>query len=108
MMKGMLGDLMKQAQKVQEDMKDSQEKMAAVSVNGESGGGMAKGVMTGRYEIKKVTLDDSLMDDREMLEDLVAAAMNDAVRKIEKLNEDNMSGMLGGMNLPAGFKLPGT
>ena len=105
-MKGALGGLMKQAQKMQEDMQKAQSEIADMTVNGESGGGMVKVVMTGRHDIKKISIDDAVMDDREMLEDLVAAAVNDATRKVESLTKDKMSGMTGGMDLPPGFKLP--
>ena len=84
-MKGPMGNLMKQAQKMQEDMQKAQEEVANLEVEGQAGGGMVKVVMNGRHEIRKVTLDDSLMqDDKEMIEDLLAAAVNDAVRRVEK------------------------
>ncbi|MBF0264675.1 MAG: YbaB/EbfC family nucleoid-associated protein [Gammaproteobacteria bacterium] len=105
-MKGALGGLMKQAQKMQEDMQKAQSEIADMTVNGESGGGMVKVVMTGRHDIKKISIDDAVMDDREMLEDLVAAAVNDATRKVEAQSKDKMSGMTDGLNLPPGFKLP--
>ena len=106
-MKGGMGNLMKQAQKMQEDMKKAQEEIANLEVEGQSGGGMVKVLMNGRHELKKVMLDDSLMgDDKEMLEDLVAAAVNDAVRKIESESSGKMSGVTSGLNLPGGMKLP--
>jgi len=105
-MKGALGGLMKQAQKMQENMKSAQEEIANMEVNGESGGGMVTVVMTGRHDIKKINIDSAVMDDKEMLEDLVAAAVNDASRKIEAQSKDKMSGMTGGIDLPPGFKLP--
>jgi DNA-binding YbaB/EbfC family protein len=106
-MKGGLGNLMKQAQKMQEDMQKAQEELANMEVTGQSGGGMVQVVMTGRHDVKRVSIDDSLMgDDKEMLEDLFAAAVNDAVRQVEKNSQDKMSGMTAGMNLPAGMKLP--
>ena len=106
-MKGGMGNLMKQAQKMQEDMQKAQEEIANMEVEGQSGGGMVKVVMNGRHELKKVMLDDSLMgDDKEMLEDLVAAAVNDAVRKIEPESSGKMSGLTAGLNLPGGMKLP--
>ncbi len=105
-MKGALGGLMKQAQKMQEGMKDAQAEIANMEVKGESGGGMVAVVMTGRHDIKKINIDESLMDDKEMLEDLVAAAVNDASRKVESLSQEKMSGMTGGLDLPPGFKLP--
>jgi len=105
-MKGALGGLMKQAQKMQEDMQKAQAEIADMTVNGESGGGMVKVIMTGRHDIKKISIDDAVMDDREMLEDLIAAAVNDATRKVEAQSKDKMSGMTDGLNLPPGFKLP--
>ncbi len=106
-MKGGLGNLMRQAQKMQEEMKKAQEEMASLEVTGQSGGGMVSVVMTGKHELKRVTIDDSLMeDDKEMLEDLMAAAVNDAVRKVEQEMQERFSGMGAGMNLPEGFKMP--
>ena len=98
---------MKQAQKMQEDMQKAQEELANMEVTGQSGGGMVKVVMTGRHDVKQVEIDKSLMgDDKEMLEDLLAAAVNDAVRQVEKTSQEKMSGMTAGMNVPAGMKLP--
>ena len=106
-MKGGLGNLMKQAQKMQADMQKAQEELANIEVNGASGGGLVKVVMTGKHEVKRVTIDDSLLgDDKDMLEDLVAAAMNDAVHKLEAETQQKMSGMTDGLNLPPGMKLP--
>ncbi|MDH3354380.1 MAG: YbaB/EbfC family nucleoid-associated protein [Chromatiales bacterium] len=106
-MKGGLGNIMKQAQKMQADMKKAQEELANMEVTGKSGGGMVSVLMTGRHDVKRVSIDDSLMgDDKEMLEDLLAAAVNDAVRQVEEQNQDKMSGMTAGLNLPAGMKLP--
>jgi DNA-binding YbaB/EbfC family protein len=106
-MKGGLGNLMKQAQKMQEEMQRAQEELARAEVVGESGGGMVKVTMNGRHEVRRVEIDDGLMgDDREMLEDLVAAACNDAVHKIEERTREQMSGLTSGLNLPPGFKLP--
>lgn len=107
-MKGQLGKLMKQAQQMQANMQQAQEELANMEVAGESGGGMVKVVMTGRHELRRVTIDPSLFqeDDREMLEDLVAAAVNDAVQRVEKTVQEKMSGFTAGMNLPPGFKLP--
>lgn len=106
-MKGGLGNLMKQAQAMQDNMKKMQEEVANMEVEGQAGGGMVKVTMTGRHDIKRVHIDDSLMgDDKEMLEDLVAAAVNDAVRQVEKTTQDKMSGITGGIDLPPGFKLP--
>ncbi len=106
-MKGGIGNLMKQAQKMQADMQKAQEEIANMEVEGQSGGGMVKVIMTGRHEVRRVTLDDSLLeDDKEMIEDLLAAAVNDAVRRIEQETQDKMSGVTAGMNLPGGLKLP--
>ena len=105
-MKGGIGNLMKQAQKKQADMQKAQEEMATIEVTGQAGGGLVSVVMTCRHDVKRVNIDDSVMDDKEMLEDLVAAAMNDAVRQVEKTVEERMSGLTSGMGLPGGFKLP--
>jgi len=106
-MKGGLGNIMKQAQKMQADMQKAQEELANMEVTGQSGGGMVSVVMTGRHDVKRVSIDDSLMDDdKEMLEDLLAAAVNDAVRLVEAQNQEKMSGMTAGLNLPGGMKLP--
>ena len=106
-MKGGIGNLMKQAQKMQEDMAKAQEEMANIEVTGQSGGGMVSVVMTCRHDVKRVSIDDSLFgDDKDMLEDLIAAAVNDAVRQVEKTSSDKMSGMTAGLNLPGGMKLP--
>jgi DNA-binding YbaB/EbfC family protein len=106
MIKGGLGNLMKQAQKMQEDMQKAQEEIAKLEVQGQSGGGMVKVTMTGRHDVKRVEIDDSVMDDKEMLEDLLAAAVNDAVRQVETQTQERMSGLTAGMNLPGGMKLP--
>jgi hypothetical protein len=106
-MKGGIGKLMKQAQEMQANMQKAQEELANMEVTGESGGGLVTVVMTGRHDVKRVSIDDSLMgDDKEMLEDLLAAAVNDAVRQVERTSQDKMSGMSAGMNLPGGMKLP--
>lgn len=106
-MKGGLGNLMKQAQKMQEDMQKAQEELKSLEVVGQAGGELVKVVMTGKHEVRKVEINDSLLkDDKDMLEDLIAAAMNDASNKIEKLTKEQMSGLTGGFNLPAGMKLP--
>ena len=104
--KGGLGGLMKQAQQMQENMKRAQEQLALVEVEGQSGGGMVKVVMTCRNDVKRVVIDVSVMDDKEMLEDLVAAALNDAVRKAETVSTEKMAGFTVGMQLPPGFKMP--
>lgn len=107
MIKGGLGGLMKQAQQMQENMKKMQDQLALVEVEGQSGGGMVKVTMTCRNDVKRVFIDPSLLaDDKEMLEDLVAAAMNDAVRKAEATTQEKMGGFTSGMGLPPGFKLP--
>ena len=107
MMKGGLGGLMKQAQQMQENMKKVQEQLATIEVEGQSGGGMVKVTMTCRNDVRRVTIDPSLVgDDKEMLEDLVAAAFNDAVRKVEATTQEKMSGFTAGMGLPPGMKLP--
>ena len=106
-MKGNIGQLMKQAQMMQENMKRMQEQLATIEIEGQSGAGMVKVVMTCRYDVKRVSLDDSLLkDDKEMLEDLIAAAVDDAVRKVEATTQEKMGGMAAGMGLPPGFKLP--
>jgi len=106
-MKGGLAGLMKQAQQMQENMKRMQEELATIEVEGQSGSGMVKVVMTCRHEVKRVTIDASLMkDDKDMLEDLIALAMNDAVRRVEATTQEKMGGMTAGMGLPPGMKLP--
>ncbi|MBA4741643.1 MAG: YbaB/EbfC family nucleoid-associated protein [Azoarcus sp.] len=106
MMKGGIAGLMKQAQQMQEDMKKMQEQLASIEVEGQSGAGMVKVVMTCKHDVRRVSIDESVMDDKEMLEDLVAAAVNDAVRRVETTTQEKMSGMTAGMNLPPGMKLP--
>lgn len=106
-MKGGLGNILKQAQKMQEDLQRAQERLAQEEVTGEAGGGMVKVVMNGRHEVKRVAIDPSLMgDDREMLEDLVAAAVNSAVQRVAENTQDSMAGITAGMPLPPGFKMP--
>ena len=106
-MKGNINDLMQQAQKMQADMQKAQEELANAEVRGESGAGLVSVVMSGRHDVKRVSIDDSVFDeDKEVLEDLLAAAVNDAVRKVEAHNRDAMSGLAAGLNLPAGFKMP--
>lgn len=106
MMKGGIAGLMKQAQMMQENMKKAQEQLAQTEVEGQSGAGMVKILMTCAHEVRRVAIDPSVMDDREMLEDLVAAAINDAVRRGEALSQEKMAGFTSGLNLPPGFKLP--
>jgi DNA-binding YbaB/EbfC family protein len=106
-MKNALGNLMQQAQKIQEDVKKVQDEIAAIEVTGESGGGLVKVLMTGKREVRKVSIDDSLVnDDRDMLEDLVAAAINDAVHKVGKLKKEKMARVTAGIPFPAGFQMP--
>ena len=107
-MKGNIGNMMKQAQQLQANMQRAQAEIASLEVTGESGGGMAKVTMTGKHEVRRVVLDPSLIsgDDKEMLEDLIAAAINDAVQKVERVSQEKMSSLMGGMNLPPGMKMP--
>ncbi|WP_196157647.1 YbaB/EbfC family nucleoid-associated protein [Reinekea sp. G2M2-21] len=107
MMKGGMGNIMKQAQKMQEKMAAAQEEVANLEVTGEAGAGMVKVVMTGRHDVKSVSIDDSVMqEDKDLLEDLLAAAVNDAVRKVETASQEKMSSVTAGMGLPPGMKLP--
>jgi DNA-binding YbaB/EbfC family protein len=106
-MKGGLGDLMKQAQKIQEDMQKAQGELATMEINGQSGGGMVTVTMNGKHEVSRIKIDDSLLqEDRDMLEDMIAAAVNDAVHKVSSATQEKMSGMTSGIPLPPGFKLP--
>jgi hypothetical protein len=106
-MKNALGNLMQQARKMQEDLKNVQDELALMQIVGESGGGLVSIVMTGKREARKVTIDPSLVgDDKDMLEDLVAAAINDAVHKVDKMKKEKMADITAGMPLPAGFSLP--
>jgi DNA-binding YbaB/EbfC family protein len=107
MMKGGIGQLMKQAQQMQENMKKAQEEMASMTVTGESGGGMVRIIMTCRHQVQSLEIDDSLVgDDKDMLEDLVTAAFNDAIRKVESTVQEKFAGMTSGLGLPPGLKLP--
>ncbi len=107
MMKGGMGNLMKQAQQMQEKMAKAQEQLAKMEVIGESGAGMVKVTMTGGHSVRRVEIDDSLMDDdKDMLEDLISAAFNDAVRRVEEQNKEKMGALTGGMQLPPGMKMP--
>lgn len=107
MMKGGMAGLMKQAQMMQEKMQKMQEELANAEVTGEAGAGMVSVVMTGRHDVRRVSIDDSLLEeDKEILEDLIAAAVNDAVRKIEKNSQDSMASMTAGLQMPPGFKMP--
>ena len=108
MMKGGLGQLMKQAQQMQENMRKAQEELAAIEVEGQSGAGLVKVTITCKFAVKKVSIDPSLLgEDKDMLEDLVMAAMNDAVKKAEATTQAKMAGFTAGMNLPPGMNLPG-
>lgn len=106
MFKGGIGGLMKQAQQMQENMRKVQDELAQTEVEGQAGAGMVKVLMTCGHAVRRVSIDPSVMDDREMLEDLVAAAMNDAVRRGEELSRERMAGFTAGLNLPPGVKLP--
>jgi nucleoid-associated protein EbfC len=107
MMKGQLAGLMKQAQQMQENMRKLQEQLANVEVEGQSGAGLVKVVMTCKHDVKRVSIDPSLLaDDKDMLEDLVAAAFNDAVRRVEATTQEKLGGLTSGMGLPPGFKMP--
>ncbi|HLT14059.1 MAG TPA: YbaB/EbfC family nucleoid-associated protein [Marinobacter sp.] len=102
-----MGDLMKKAQQMQEQMQKAQEEVAKAEVTGESGAGLVKVTMNGRHDVRKVEIDPSLLsEDKEILEDLLAAAVNDAVRRVEAHQKDKMSGMMSGMGMPPGFKMP--
>lgn len=106
MMKGGIAGLMKQAQAMQANMAKAQEELALLEVEGQAGAGMVKVVMTCSHDVRRVSIDPSVMDDKEMLEDLLAAAFNDAVRRGEALSKERMAGFTAGLNLPPGFKLP--
>ena len=107
MMKGGLGNLMRQAQQMQENMQKAQAELAEIEVAGESGAGMVKVTMNGRHEVKKVLIEPKLLgEDKDMLEDLLTAAINDAVRKVAARTQEKYSGLMSGMNLPPGMKLP--
>lgn len=105
-MKGNIAGLMQQAQKMQQEMQKAQQELANLEVTGQAGGGMVSVVMNGQHAVKRVSIDPSLADDLEMLEDLVTAATNDAVNRIREMSEQQMSGLTQGMQLPPGFKLP--
>ncbi|MCF6281653.1 MAG: YbaB/EbfC family nucleoid-associated protein [Candidatus Polarisedimenticolaceae bacterium] len=106
-MRGGIGNLMKKAQQMQAKMQEQQEALAKEETSGESGGGLVKVVMNGKHEVRRITIDESLFeDDKDMLEDLLAAAINDTVHKVAKKNADSMSGLTDGLNLPPGMKLP--
>jgi DNA-binding YbaB/EbfC family protein len=106
MMKGGIAGLMKQAQQMQANMQKAQEELAAIEVEGQSGAGAVKVVMTCKHDVRRVSIDPSVMDDKEMLEDLIAAALNDATRRVEATTQERMAGFTSGLNLPPGMKLP--
>jgi len=106
MMKGGLGGLMKQAQQMQKNMQKAQAELATLEVEGQAASGMIKVVMSCAHEVRRVALDDSVMSDKEMLEDLIVLALNDASKKVAEITEQRMSGFSAGMGLPAGMKLP--
>ncbi len=105
-MKGNIAQLMQQAQKLQENMKRAQQELAELEVTGQAAGGLVEVVMSGRNEVRQVRIDPEALDDKEMLEDLVAAAFNDAVNRVRQASEEKLSGMAGGLPLPPGFTLP--
>ncbi len=106
-MKGGLGGMLKQAQAMQQNLRKAQEELAQIEVSGSAGGGMVTVTMTCRHDVRRVSIDPSLIqDDKEVLEDLIAAAMNDAVRKVEQTTQEKMAGLTAGLNLPAGLGLP--
>jgi len=106
-MRGQLGQLMQQAQRMQEEMKRAQEEVAKLEVTGSAGGGLVSVTMSGSHEVRKVAIDrQTFADDPEMAEDLVAAAVNDAVNKVAQASQDKLGGLTAGLNLPAGFKMP--
>ena len=105
--KGQLAGLMKQAQQVQDNMRRMQEQLASIEVEGQAGAGLVKVVMTCKHDVKRVSIDPTLLaDDKDMLEDLVAAAVNDAVRRVESTVQEKMAGVTAGLPLPPGMKLP--
>jgi len=101
-----IGDLMKQAQQMGEEMKKAQAELVNLEVMGESGGGLVKVILNGKHEAKRITIDDSLLDDKEMLEDLIAAAINSATHKVAEASQNNLADLTSGIELPAGFKMP--
>lgn len=105
-MKGNIAQLMQQAQKMQEDLRQAQKELAGLEVTGQAGGGMVEVTLSGRHEVRRIHIDPAAGDDIEMLEDLVAAAFNDAVNRVQEASQEKMSGLTGGMPLPPGFTLP--
>lgn len=106
MLKGNIAQLMQQAQKMQEQLTKAQEELAQLEVTGEAGGGLVSVIMNGRHAVRRVSIDPQIIDDREMIEDLVAAAVNDAINKVQQNSQEKMAGLTGGFNLPPGFTLP--
>ena len=106
MLKGNIAQLMQQAQKMQEQLKKAQEELGDLEVVGQAGGGLVRVNMNGRHEVRRVSIDPEIADDREMIEDLVAAAVNDAINKVQETSQEKMAGLTGGLNLPPGFQLP--
>ena len=106
MLKGGLAGLMEQAQAMQENMRKAQEQLAGIEVEGQAGAGMVKILMNCGHEVRRITIDPSVMDDKEMLEDLLAAAINDVMRRVDEVSKEKMSGFTAGLNLPPGMKLP--
>jgi DNA-binding YbaB/EbfC family protein len=106
MMKGGLAGLMKQAQQMQANMTKAQDEIAAMEIEGQAGAGAVKVIVTGKHDVKRVMIDPSVMDDKEMLEDLIAAALNDANRRVESITQEKMGGFTAGMPMPPGFKMP--
>ena len=107
MIKGGMGNLMKQAQQMQENMKRAQAELANIEVEGQAGSGMVKITLTCQHQVKRVAIDDSLLsDDKEMLEDLIVTALNDAMRKVDTTTQERMGGLMSGLPLPPGMKLP--
>jgi DNA-binding YbaB/EbfC family protein len=106
MMKGNIAQMMQQAQKMQENLKQAQQELADLQVKGQAGGGLVEVTMSGRHEVRQVRIDESIADDKEMVEDLVAAAVNDAVNRVQEASQEKMSGLAGGLPIPPGFTLP--
>ncbi len=106
MMKGNIAQMMQQAQKMQENLKEAQQELAELEVKGQAGGGLVEVTMSGRHEVRQVRIDESISDDREMVEDLVAAAVNDAVNRVQEASQEKMSSLAGGLPIPPGFTLP--
>lgn len=106
MIKGNIAQMMQQAQKMQENLKEAQQELADLEVKGQAGGGLVEVTMSGRHEVRQVRIDESISDDREMVEDLVAAAVNDAVNRVQEASQEKMSSLTGGLPIPPGFNLP--